>query len=157
MIWLIWSWKWIMLFSLLLTSHSRCKDCIVFLILALVIVLTATPGRLVDHLENTKGFNLRSLKYLVRTLMYRYSLSKSIIKQWSDFHPEIMPLMLKCIIELYRTNENDIYVFERCHHFLLNTKYLILMHFFRLWMKLIGFWIWILNKRYACTAKQTFI
>lgn len=26
---------------------------------------TATPGRLVDHLENTKGFNLRSLKYLV--------------------------------------------------------------------------------------------
>jgi len=27
--------------------------------------LLATPGRLVDHLENTKGFNLRSLKYLV--------------------------------------------------------------------------------------------
>jgi ATP-dependent RNA helicase DDX47/RRP3 len=27
--------------------------------------LTATPGRLVDHLENTKGFALRSLKYLV--------------------------------------------------------------------------------------------
>lgn len=27
--------------------------------------LPATPGRLVDHLENTKGFNLRSLKYLV--------------------------------------------------------------------------------------------
>ena len=25
----------------------------------------ATPGRLVDHLENTKGFNLKSLKYLV--------------------------------------------------------------------------------------------
>ncbi len=25
----------------------------------------ATPGRLVDHLENTKGFNLRNLKYLV--------------------------------------------------------------------------------------------
>ena len=25
----------------------------------------ATPGRLVDHLENTKGFGLRSLKYLV--------------------------------------------------------------------------------------------
>eukprot|EP00794_Sanderia_malayensis_P009262 gene9262-10240_t len=24
-----------------------------------------TPGRLVDHLENTKGFNLRSLKYLI--------------------------------------------------------------------------------------------
>ncbi|XP_060068591.1 probable ATP-dependent RNA helicase DDX47 [Ylistrum balloti] len=28
-------------------------------------VIIATPGRLVDHLENTKGFNLRSLKYLV--------------------------------------------------------------------------------------------
>ena len=28
----------------------------------------ATPGRLVDHLENTKGFSLRSLKYLVSTL-----------------------------------------------------------------------------------------
>lgn len=25
----------------------------------------ATPGRLIDHLENTKGFNLRALKYLV--------------------------------------------------------------------------------------------
>lgn len=28
-------------------------------------VIIATPGRLVDHLENTKGFNLKSLKYLV--------------------------------------------------------------------------------------------
>ena len=28
-------------------------------------VIIATPGRLVDHLENTKGFNLRALKYLV--------------------------------------------------------------------------------------------
>uniref|UniRef100_A0A673L9Y7 Uncharacterized protein n=1 Tax=Sinocyclocheilus rhinocerous TaxID=307959 RepID=A0A673L9Y7_9TELE len=28
-------------------------------------VKTATPGRLIDHLENTKGFNLRALKYLV--------------------------------------------------------------------------------------------
>ncbi|CAI5949524.1 unnamed protein product [Closterium sp. NIES-64] len=26
-----------------------------------------TPGRLVDHLSNTKGFNLRTLKYLVRS------------------------------------------------------------------------------------------
>lgn len=28
-------------------------------------VVIATPGRLVDHLENTKGFNLRSLKFLI--------------------------------------------------------------------------------------------
>lgn len=28
-------------------------------------IIVATPGRLVDHLENTKGFNLRALKYLV--------------------------------------------------------------------------------------------
>ncbi|KAI8846935.1 P-loop containing nucleoside triphosphate hydrolase protein [Chytridium lagenaria] len=28
-------------------------------------VIVCTPGRLVDHLENTKGFNLKSLKYLV--------------------------------------------------------------------------------------------
>jgi len=28
-------------------------------------VVVATPGRLIDHLENTKGFSLRQLKYLV--------------------------------------------------------------------------------------------
>ncbi|CAD5231651.1 unnamed protein product [Bursaphelenchus xylophilus] len=28
-------------------------------------IVVATPGRLVDHLENTKGFNLRSIQYLV--------------------------------------------------------------------------------------------
>ncbi|KLT45782.1 ATP-dependent rRNA helicase RRP3, partial [Cutaneotrichosporon oleaginosum] len=28
-------------------------------------VVVATPGRLMDHLENTKGFSLKSLKYLV--------------------------------------------------------------------------------------------
>lgn len=28
-------------------------------------VIVCTPGRLVDHLENTKGFNLKTLKYLV--------------------------------------------------------------------------------------------
>ncbi|XP_046854622.1 probable ATP-dependent RNA helicase DDX47 [Xenia sp. Carnegie-2017] len=28
-------------------------------------IIVATPGRIVDHLENTKGFNLRPLKFLV--------------------------------------------------------------------------------------------
>lgn len=28
-------------------------------------ILIATPGRLVDHLENTKGFNLKAVKFLV--------------------------------------------------------------------------------------------
>ncbi|EME41279.1 hypothetical protein DOTSEDRAFT_73630 [Dothistroma septosporum NZE10] len=28
-------------------------------------IVVATPGRLLDHLENTKGFSMRSLKYLV--------------------------------------------------------------------------------------------
>ncbi|KAL8767786.1 MAG: hypothetical protein Q9209_005780 [Squamulea sp. 1 TL-2023] len=28
-------------------------------------IVVATPGRLLDHLENTKGFSLRSLKYLI--------------------------------------------------------------------------------------------
>lgn len=31
-------------------------------------VIVATPGRLMDHLENTKGFSLKALKYLVRLL-----------------------------------------------------------------------------------------
>lgn len=30
-------------------------------------IIIATPGRLVDHLENTKGFSLRNLKILVST------------------------------------------------------------------------------------------
>ncbi|GFV66659.1 probable ATP-dependent RNA helicase DDX47 [Trichonephila clavipes] len=28
-------------------------------------IIIATPGRLIDHLENTKGFNLRALKFLI--------------------------------------------------------------------------------------------
>lgn len=30
-------------------------------------IVVATPGRLMDHLENTKGFSLRGLKFLVRS------------------------------------------------------------------------------------------
>ena len=28
-------------------------------------IIIATPGRLVDHLENTKGFNLREVRFLI--------------------------------------------------------------------------------------------
>merc|ERR1719266_850531 len=28
-------------------------------------IIIATPGRLIDHLENTKGFNMKALKFLV--------------------------------------------------------------------------------------------
>lgn len=40
-------------------------------------ILIATPGRLVDHLENTKGFNLRSLKFLVNLMIEVYFLRNS--------------------------------------------------------------------------------
>ena len=29
-------------------------------------IIVATPGRLQDHLENTKGFGLRNLKYYLK-------------------------------------------------------------------------------------------
>jgi len=32
-------------------------------------IIVASPGRLLDHLQKTKGFNLRSLKFLVRLVM----------------------------------------------------------------------------------------
>lgn len=35
-------------------------------------IIVATPGRLNDHLENTKGFSLRTLKFLARTEDYLY-------------------------------------------------------------------------------------
>lgn len=31
-------------------------------------IIVATPGRLLDHLKSTKGFNLRTIKYLVSLL-----------------------------------------------------------------------------------------
>lgn len=41
-----------------------CHEFVLFLS-SFFFFLLATPGRLVDHLENTKGFSLRSLRYLV--------------------------------------------------------------------------------------------
>ncbi|ROL44813.1 putative ATP-dependent RNA helicase DDX47 [Anabarilius grahami] len=54
-------------------------------------VVIATPGRLIDHLENTKGFNLRALKYLVdkvlriiprdrRTFLFSATMTKKVQK-----------------------------------------------------------------------------
>jgi len=42
---------------------GRCDG--IHLLLFSTYVIVATPGRLVDHLENTKGFSLRSIRYLV--------------------------------------------------------------------------------------------
>ena len=38
-------------------------------------IIIATPGRLVDHLENTKGFNLKALKFLVSFIKLLLTLS----------------------------------------------------------------------------------
>ena len=37
-------------------------------------IIVATPGRLLDHLKKTKGFNLKALKYLVSFYMYYHIL-----------------------------------------------------------------------------------
>jgi len=47
-------------------------------------IVVATPGRLNDHLENTKGFNLRGLKFLVRLLPFRQIKTKSTTEQVLD-------------------------------------------------------------------------
>jgi len=51
-------------------------------------VIVATPGRLVDHLENTKGFNMKSVKFLVMDEADR------ILNQ--DFEVEVNKI-LRCI------------------------------------------------------------
>jgi len=33
-------------------------------------IVVATPGRLMDHLEKTKGFNMRNIKFLVSNFFY---------------------------------------------------------------------------------------
>lgn len=40
-------------------NHGNSKEC------KLCVCVSATPGRLIDHLENTKGFSLRAVKFLV--------------------------------------------------------------------------------------------
>lgn len=40
-------------------------------------IIVATPGRLQDHLENTKGFSLRTLKFLVSFLLPLFNLCGS--------------------------------------------------------------------------------
>merc|ERR1719183_725137 len=56
-------------------------------------VVVASPGRLVDHLENTKGFHLRTLKYLVldeadRMLSMDFEEALDKICQVIPRHPE---------------------------------------------------------------------
>ena len=45
---------------------SSIRESCSFLVLSSVdFAFAATPGRLIDHMENTKGFSLRALKFLV--------------------------------------------------------------------------------------------
>jgi ATP-dependent RNA helicase DDX47/RRP3 len=48
-------------------------------------IVVATPGRLMDHLENTKGFSLRGLKFLVG--------SRYLSSSWTQFMPSSRYLM----------------------------------------------------------------
>ena len=50
-------------------------------------VIVATPGRLMDHLENTKGFSLRNLKYLVSASPVRWTFSHTRIALMFDLDP----------------------------------------------------------------------
>ena len=43
-------------------------------------IVVATPGRLNDHLENTKGFSLRGIKFLVCHYMFHHELPYSILR-----------------------------------------------------------------------------
>jgi ATP-dependent RNA helicase DDX47/RRP3 len=45
-------------------------------------IIVATPGRLNDHLQNTKGFSLRSLKFLVRFPRSLYPRSLQLYRLW---------------------------------------------------------------------------
>ena len=55
-------------------------------------VVIATPGRLVDHLENTKGFSLRTLRYLVMDEADR------ILNM--DFEPEVHNMYILYVLVL---------------------------------------------------------
>jgi len=45
-------------------------------------IIIGTPGRLLDHLESTKGFSLRMLKFLVRAFHYFTCALSSLIKRY---------------------------------------------------------------------------
>ncbi|KAK2995139.1 hypothetical protein RJ640_002808 [Escallonia rubra] len=55
-------------------------------------IVVATPGRLVDHLSNTKGFTLRTLKYLV---------------MFCDYVKKNMVFILSCLDEADRLLNED--------------------------------------------------
>ena len=55
-------------------------------------IVIATPGRLVDHLENTKGFSLRTLRYLVMDEADR------ILNM--DFEAEVNDFVIVCVCQL---------------------------------------------------------
>ena len=46
-------------------------------------IIVATPGRLMDHLENTKGFSLRGLKYLVSCSIRGGLCPTDLLRSWT--------------------------------------------------------------------------
>lgn len=43
-------------------------------------IIVATPGRLVDHLKNTRGFSLRHIKFLVRLVDFNVTCCRCLMK-----------------------------------------------------------------------------
>ncbi|KAL9594186.1 MAG: hypothetical protein Q9219_007172 [cf. Caloplaca sp. 3 TL-2023] len=72
-------------------------------------IIVATPGRLLDHLENTKGFSLRALKYLVMD-----EADRLLDLDFGDIIDKVLKdkdLYLVCLLNLYAGN--SIIVFAR--------------------------------------------
>ena len=72
-------------------------------------VIVATPGRLVDHLEKTRGFNLKALKFLIMdeadrilNLDFEAEVDKEWIRKLTNFD-----LSFKCLFLMFFRPSKD--------------------------------------------------